>query len=83
MNITQSLFRLISAFLSFSVILTPLGTAKVGASTVTGFEPPRGGTAGGGSRPVKNCLAASASGSLTALSPGIQLGLTEVERPNF
>jgi len=54
MNITQSLFRLISAFLSFSVILTPLGTAKVGASTVTGFEPPpdrsapRSGTAGGG-----------------------------------
>lgn len=89
MTITQSSFRLISASLSFLVMLTPLATAKVGASQVTGFEPPpgrsapRGGTVGGGSRPVKNCLAASASGSLRALSPGSQLGLTEVERPNF
>lgn len=89
MTFTQYPFRLISTFLSCLVMLTPLGTTKVWASTVTGFEPPpgrgapRGGTVGGGSRPVKNCLAASASGSLTALSPGIQLGLTEVERPNF
>jgi Domain of Unknown Function (DUF928) len=50
------------------------------------FEPPptkdapRGGTAGGGSRiPQKKCL----DGSLTALSPKNQIGLTQVERPKF
>lgn len=89
MTVHQSTLRLISAFLSSLVMLTPLGTATVWASTVTGFEPPpdrgapRGGTVGGGTRPVKNCLAASASGSLMAISPGNQLGLTEVERPQF
>lgn len=89
MNVAQSTLRLTSAFLSSLLMLMSLGTAKVWASQLTGFEPPpgrgapRGGTVGGGTRPVKNCLAASASGSLTALSPGNQLGLTEVERPKF
>jgi len=89
-----SVYRLISAFLSLSIVLAPHWTTKVWAQSnvAASFEPPpgrdapRGGTAGGGSRPVGTaCLSnrSATSGALTALSPGRQLGLTQAERPNF
>lgn len=94
MATTTSIFRFIFVFLSLSVILTPQVTTKVWAeSNATGiFEPPpgrdapRGGTAGGGSRPVGTaCLSqpSAKSSSLTALAPGRHLGLTQSDRPNF
>jgi Domain of Unknown Function (DUF928) len=88
MNVLKSTLALTSACFSLLIILTPQWTGQVRASQVTGFEPPpgrdapRGGTVGGGSRPVKTCLTSSA-GDLTALSPGRQLGLSQVDRPNF
>lgn len=88
-----SVLRLISACLSLSVVLAPHLTAKVWAdSNAATFEPPsgkdapRGGTVGGGSRPVgTGCLSnpSGSSGVLTALSPGGHLGLTQSDRPNF
>lgn len=80
--------------LSLSVILTPPVTTKVWAeSNATAlFEPPpgrdapRGGTAGGGSRPVGGaCLSnpSAKSNSFKALVPGRHLGLTQSDRPNF
>jgi hypothetical protein len=86
--------RLIFVFLSLSVILAPQVTTKVWAQSnaTTIFEPPpgrnapRGGTAGGGSRPVGGaCLSnpSAKSSSLTALVPDHHLGLTQAERPNF
>ncbi len=94
MSSTTSVFRLVSASLLLSVVLAPYWTAKVLAKyqIADGFEPPpgkdapRGGTIGGGSRPVGTaCLSnpSATSGSLTALSPGRHLGLTQVDRPNF
>lgn len=76
--------RLMSVLLFFNMVTEP-----VKALAVTGFEPPpgrdapRGGTVGGGSRPVKRCLKSSTSVELTALSPGRHLGLSRVERPSF
>jgi hypothetical protein len=94
MATSTSILRLIFVFLSLSVILTSQVTTKVWAeSNATAmFEPPpgrdapRGGTAGGGSRPVGGaCLSnpSAKSSSLTALVPGRHLGLTVAERPNF
>lgn len=94
MATSTSIFRLIFVFLSLSVILTPQVTTKVWAeSNATAlFEPPpgrdapRGGTAGGGSRPVGGaCLShpSAKPNSLTALVPGRHLGLTQSDRPNF
>ncbi|AFZ21761.1 DUF928 domain-containing protein [Allocoleopsis franciscana] len=94
MATSTSIFRLILVLLSLSVILTPQVTTKVWAeSNATAlFEPPpgrdapRGGTAGGGSRPAgEACLShpSAKSSSLTALVPGRHLGLTQSDRPNF
>ena len=91
---STSIFRLISALLPLSVLLAPHLTTKVWAEhqVVAAFEPPpgkgapHGGTIGGGSRPVgRACLSSpsATSGSLTALSPGRRLGLTQADRPNF
>lgn len=94
MTFTTSIFRLTSIFASLSVVLVPHLTAKVWAESqvAASFEPPpgrsapRGGTIGGGARPVGTaCLSKTSapSGSLTALGPGRQLGLTQAVRPNF
>jgi hypothetical protein len=94
MSTTTSIFRLIFVFWSLSVIVAPQVTNKVWAESNVAaiFEPPpgrdapRGGTAGGGSRPVGGaCLSnpSAKSSSLTALVPGRHLGLTQAERPNF
>ncbi|MEW6498122.1 MAG: DUF928 domain-containing protein [Cyanobacteriota bacterium] len=94
MSLIQSILKLTSVFLSLSVVLAPYSTAKVWADSlvVAGFEPPpgrdapQGGTAGGGSRPVRTaCLSNSSakSSALTALTPGRHLGLTQSERPIF
>lgn len=91
---TTSIFRLVFIFLSLSIIVAPQVTTKVWAESNVAaiFEPPpgrdapRGGTAGGGSRPVRTaCLSnpSAKSSSLTALVPGRHLGLTQAERPNF
>lgn len=90
---TTSIHRLIYVLLSLSVILAPQVTMKVWASNVVAsFEPPpgrdapRGGTVGGGSRPVGGtCLVnpSAKTSSLTALVPGRHLGLTQAERPTF
>lgn len=91
---TTSIWRLIFVFLSLSVIVAPQVTPKVWAESngTAIFEPPpgrdapRGGTAGGGSRPVRTaCLSnpSAKSSSLTALVPGRHLGLTQSDRPNF
>jgi hypothetical protein len=90
---TTSIHRLIYVFLSVSVILAHQVTAKVWASNVVAsFEPPpgrdapRGGTVGGGSRPVGGiCLSnpSAKTSSLTALVPGRHLGLTQSDHPNF
>ncbi len=89
-----SSFRLISVFLSLSIVLAPHLTAKAQAehSVVATFEPPpgkdapRGGTAGGGSRPIgEACLSnpSASSGSLTAIAPGRHIGLSQSDRPNL
>ena len=94
MATSTSILRLIFVFLSLSVIVAPQVTTKVWAESnvAASFEPPpgrdapRGGTVGGGSRPVGTaCLSnrSATSGALTALSPGRHLGLTQAERPNF
>lgn len=94
MATSTSIFRVIFALWSLSVILTPQVTTKVWAeSNATAlFEPPpgrdapRGGTAGGGSRPMGGaCLShpSAKPNSLTALVPGHHLGLTQSDRPNF
>ncbi len=94
MATTTSVFRLISAILSLSVVLAPNVTTKVMAefNTTASFVPPpgrdapRGGTAGGGTRPVGTaCLSnpSAKSVSLTALGPGRHLGLTQSDQPNF
>lgn len=93
MSFITSISRLTFFFLSFFV-LSPHLTAKVNAQSyvLASFEPPpgrdapRGGTLGGGSRPVGTpCLSnpSTTSEALTALSPGRHLGLTQAERPNF
>lgn len=92
-SITSTL-RLISVLFSCAVVLTPSLTAQVRAElhTSASFEPPPGrgaprtGTAGGGARPARNaCMsnAAATADSLTALSPGSHLGLTQSDRPNL
>ena len=89
-----SIPRLIFVFLSLSVILVPQVTTKVWAQSDTRaiFEPPpgrdapRGGTAGGGSRPAGGACSSTLSAkssSLAALVPGRNLGLTQAEHPNF
>ena len=94
MNINQLTQKLISAVLSLSLVLIPHLTTKVLAdsNSVNGFEPapgkdaPRGGTVGGGSRPVASaCLAnpSAKSATLTALSPSDRVGLTQSNRPNL
>lgn len=93
MSFITSISRLTFLFLPFFV-LSPHLTANVHAqsSVLASFEPPpgkdapRGGTLGGGSRPVGTpCLSnpSATSEALTALSPGRHLGLTQAERPNF
>lgn len=89
-----SIPRLIFVFWSLSVILAPQVTTKVWAQSDVAaiFEPPpgrdapRGGTAGGGSRPAGGaCLSnpSAKTSPLTALVPGRNLGLTQSNRPNF
>jgi hypothetical protein len=95
MSSIKSVSRLAYFFLSFSIVLTPHLTTSVWAQSnvAASFEPPpgrdapRGGTLGGGSRPVGTpCLSnpsATTSNALTALSPGSHVGLTQAERPIF
>ncbi len=93
MNISKSTLRVISAILTLSILVGPNFTPSVRSQNrATSFEPPpgrdipRGGTAGGGSRSVGNACSPSKSGvsaTLTALSPGGQLGLTQSSRPKF
>lgn len=94
MIMTTSSWRMISVFLSLSVVLAPFITARVWAdSPVTvSFNPPpgrnapRGGTVGGGSRPVQiACLSnpSANSGSFTAIAPGSHIGLSQSDRPNL
>jgi hypothetical protein len=94
MSMHQLTWKLIVTALSVSVVVAPDWMATVGAVSpaVSMFEPPpgrdapRGGTAGGGTRPVgRACLVnpSAKSGSLTALSPGHHLGLTQRNRPNL
>ncbi|NEP12561.1 MAG: DUF928 domain-containing protein [Symploca sp. SIO2C1] len=89
-----SSFRLISIFLSLSVVLAPHLTAKAqGEQTVLAtFEPPpgkdapRGGTAGGGSRPIVGACFSNPSAkpaSLTAVAPSRHIGLSQSDRPNL
>ena len=91
---TTSSWRMISVFLSLSVVVAPFMTAKVWANSpvIVSFNPPpgrnapRGGTVGGGSRPVQiSCLAnpSANSGSLTAVAPGSHIGLSQSDRPNL
>jgi hypothetical protein len=92
--IKSSISKLTYFILFLSTLLSPNLTAQVGAQSkvVAMFEPPpgrdapRGGTFGGGSRPVgTQCLSnpSAKSNTLTALSPGQNLGLTQTERPNL
>ena len=93
MNFSTTIFRLISVLLPLSVVLAPHWTTKVWAEyqVAATFEPPPGkniprDTVGAGSRPVGTACSSTPSamsGSLTALSPGRNLGLTQVTRPNF
>ena len=94
MNLSKYTLRLISPLLTLSVLVAPNFTPSVLAqSRPTSFEPapgrdtPRGGTAGGGSRPVASACNLSKNairgGTLTALSPGSHLGLTQSDRPKF
>jgi Domain of Unknown Function (DUF928) len=94
MNFTASVLRLILAFLSVSIVqILPNVQVLAEYKVAAGFEPPpdkggapRGGTAGGGTRPVQTACSSNAlkkSGSLTALSPGSHVGLTQSDRPNF
>lgn len=94
MNFITSICRKSFFFLSLLIVLTPHLTANVWAESnvIANFEPPpgrdapRGGTAGGGSRPIGTpCLSnpSATSDALTALSAGSHLGLTQAERPNF
>lgn len=92
-SITYTL-RLMSVLFSCAVVLTPSLTVPVRAAldASASFEPPPGrgaprtGTAGGGARPVRTaCMsnAVATADSLTALSPGGHLGLTQSDRPNL
>lgn len=94
MNGNQFTRKLIFAVLSLSVMLAPNFTTKVWADShaSSGFEPapgrdaPRGGTIGGGSRPVSSaCLSnqSTKSAVFTALSPSNHVGLTQKDRPNL
>lgn len=94
MSNNTSVFGLIFPLLSLSLIAAPQVTTKVWAEpdATAIFEPPpgkdapRGGTAGGGSRPVRTACVSNPSAkpsSLTALVPGRHLGLTQAERPDF
>ncbi|PAX48934.1 hypothetical protein CK510_28190 [Brunnivagina elsteri CCALA 953] len=74
------------------IMVTNLTTTAWSAkATSTNFEPPkrdapRGGTAGGGSRPIALACASSLSNrdiALTALSPGKHIGLSQLQRPVF
>jgi Domain of Unknown Function (DUF928) len=94
MNLSQYTLRLISGLLTLSVVVAPNLTASVRSQNrATIFEPPpgrdipRGGTAGGGSRPVASACSPSKNAvrtaTLTALSPGRNLGLTQSLRPKL
>ena len=94
MNLSKYTLRLISALLTLSVLVAPNLTSSVRSQNrPTSFEPPpgrdipRGGTAGGGSRPVASACSPSKNAvrttNLTALSPGRHLGLTQSLRPKF
>ena len=94
MKLTKSTLRSISGLLSLCIVVAPSLTAKLLAQNIVAvtFEPPpgqdapTGGTAGGASRPVTTActpnLAANKS-SLTALSPGRHIGLTQRDHPIF
>jgi hypothetical protein len=77
-----------------SVIMVTNFTASALAAepNSTSFEPPprkdapRGGTAGGGSRPVALACASTSSSrnlAITPLSPGKHIGLSQLQRPVF
>jgi Domain of Unknown Function (DUF928) len=94
MNFTTSILRLILAFLCLSIVqILPNTQVLAQYQAAAGFEPPpgregapRGGTAGGGTRPAQTACSSGSlkkSGSLTALSPGSHVGLTQSDRPNF
>ncbi|AFZ03082.1 DUF928 domain-containing protein [Calothrix sp. PCC 6303] len=85
MHIKTSTLRQIFSVIILSVLIV----SNISNQALAGnsdFEPPpkkdapKGGTAGGGSRTnQKKCL----EGSLAALSPKNQIGLTQVQRPKF
>ena len=94
MIFTMSSSGLISVFLSLLAVLVPPLATKVLAAPPVGatFEPPpgegapRGGTAGGASRPVRTaCLPNSSvnSAALTAMAPRHGIGLSQSDRPNL
>lgn len=94
MNLSRYILRLFSALLTLSVLVAPnLTTSVRSQNPVTTFEPPpgrdtpRGGTAGGGARPVASACSPSRNAvktaTLTALSPGRHLGLTQSLRPKL
>ncbi|MFB2983716.1 DUF928 domain-containing protein [Microseira sp. BLCC-F43] len=94
MTSSKSTLRLIPALLTLWVLVAPNFTPSVRSQNrATSFEPPPGkgiprrGTAGGGSRPVSSACDPSkrtvSSATLTALSPGSHLGLTQSSRPKF
>jgi Domain of Unknown Function (DUF928) len=94
MTLSKYTLKLISTLLTLSVLVSPNFTPSVRSQNrATSFEPPpgrdapRGGTAGGGARPVGSACEPSnnsiRSGTLTALTPGSQLGLTQSDRPKL
>ncbi|MBD1804515.1 DUF928 domain-containing protein [Microcoleus sp. FACHB-SPT15] len=93
MTVAKCTLRLILALISLSTLVPQLTTkAWADSYAIASFEPPpgrdapRGGTVGGGSRPVQTaCLSSptATSSSLTALSPGHHLGLTQAPQPSF
>ncbi len=94
MNLSKYTLRLIPTILTLSALVAPNFSPSVRAQNrANSFEPPagkdmpRGGTAGGGSRPVASACSPSKnavkSETLTALSPGRHLGLTQSARPRL
>jgi Domain of Unknown Function (DUF928) len=87
MTIKTSILRLIlSIFTLSTVTILNLPAQASSFKPPPGRNAPKGGTAGGGTRPIRAlCLASPGGieGNLTALSPGNHLGLTQSDRPKF
>lgn len=85
-------FYLSSLLVGITFVCVPCVHAEILPEIIGGFQPPpgreqpKGGTASGGSRPVRNaCISGTTKSQdfLTAVVPGNQLGLTMVEHPEF